>query len=355
MKTISIGAVGDVLPHSNVLKRALSGSSGIYSFGKMLTPCASFFSNVDISIINQESIVAGEKFGISSFPKFNAPVSILSDLKKLNIDVLNVANNHLLDKGEEALKESIANIKDFGFGVIGAYEKGDSNGGALLLEKNGIKVKFISYTDGSKLNLDVVGGLNVNYFKGESYSLRMNRRISSIKKDILNAQKESDAVVLSLHFGEEYHRQPNSFQREMISSIAETGVDVIIGHHPHVLQPIEWVQNSKGKNVLVAYSLGNFFTGQLGLYRQVGGFLSFEIKKDKNKVSICYPKLKFTFVDVYNGCKVKPLKSFYERGEGLKTGKSEYFCAESTFNDLLGLMSCKYNPFVREEQVITFE
>lgn len=353
MSIVSVGAVGDVLPHSNVLKRAFS--DGSYSFGEMLSPCASLFSSVDISIINQESIVAGEEFGISSFPKFNSPVSLLSDLKLLDVDVLNIANNHVLDKGESALKESIGNINNFGFGLVGACDKNDVNGGSLLLDKNGIKVKFISYADGSKLNLDILSDLSVNYFKGESYSLRMNRRISSIKKDILDAQKESDAVVLSLHFGEEYHRQPSSFQREMVSSIAETGVDVIIGHHPHVLQPVEWIQNSKGKNVLVAYSLGNFFTGQLGLYRQIGGFLSFDIKKSTRGAVVCSPKLKFTFVDVYGGCKVKPLKIYYKSSRKLKTGKTENFCAKKTFKDLLTLMSHEHNSFVRDDQVISFE
>lgn len=217
-----------------------------------------------------------------------------------------------------------------------------------------MKLGFLSYTDSSKIDVENLKKIHINSFKGESYAMRMNRRLSSIKKDIQLLQTKADIVVLSLHFGEEYHRQPNAFQIELVHSIAETGVDVIIGHHPHVLQPIHWVQNSKGKNVLVAYSLGNFHSGQLGLYRQIGGFFTFEVERIEDKVIVSSPKLTSTFVDIYNGCKVKKLSDFCDNSAKLKTGKDTFFDSELVRKELFRALA-KESYFIQKKQEVVYE
>lgn len=352
MSVLKVGATGDVLLHSNVLRKAKIKSG--YSFDEFFFSVSDFFTSVDVSIVNQESIVAGENFGISSFPKFNSPSEFLSTLKKLNISILNISNNHMLDKGENGLLASIKNIEDYGFSYVGACVNKDTPDSSAIIEDKGIKLGFLSYTDSSKLDVVGLEKVHVNFFKGESYAMRMNRRLSLIKKDIQMLQKKADVIVLSLHFGEEYHRQPNAFQREVVHSIAETGVDVIIGHHPHVLQPIKWVQNSKGKNVLVAYSLGNFYSGQLGLYRQIGGFFTFEIEKNGDEIVISSPKLTLTFVDVYDGCKIKPLSEYYLNKAKLKTGKDTFFDSNLVKDELVRALTSQ-SYFIQKNQEVIYE
>src|SRR5699024_4256921 len=100
-----------------------------------------------------------------------------------------------------------------------------------------------------------------------------------MKEDIKKAKEQADAVVLSLHFGNEYERMPNEGQKELVQLAADHGVDVVIGHHPHVLQPIDWVEGEDGNKTLVAYSLGNFLSGQDEFYRRIGGIFKFSIQK----------------------------------------------------------------------------
>ncbi|MDW0359736.1 CapA family protein [Halomonas venusta] len=319
MKKTSIGFSGDILLHGALLSKARSQDT--YNFDSMLK-FANDIISADFNVVNQESLAAGEEFGISSYPFFNSPVSILEKLKDLNVGLVNVANNHMLDKGEEGLASYLENLDKIGLSYVGASLNGDA---IKYVEVNGIKVAFVSYTDGSKINIDKIKNVKVNFFKGESYAMRMNRRLAGLKKNIKEAKKNSDFIVLSLHFGEEYFKTPSGFQKDIVSTLIETDIDVFIGHHPHVLQPIEWLENSKGKNVLVAYSLGNFFSGQTGLYRQVGCYLTVTLQKKGRRVIVDELRVTPTFVDVFNGYKLFKLKNFADSGVDLKTGKSSSF------------------------------
>lgn len=328
MSKISVGFSGDILLHGAVLKKA--HNDGIYKFGNMLGVGREVFK-ADVNLVNQESLAAGEAFGISSYPSFNSPIEILSDLKELGVSWVNVANNHMLDKGEEGLIAYLKNLDKAGLNYVGASLQEQS---IKYVEVDGIKVSFVSYTDGSKINLNKIDKVKVNYFKGESYAMRMNRRLLSIKNDIKEAKKNSDFVVLILHFGEEYFRSPSSFQKDIVNSLVEADIDALIGHHPHVLQPIEWVENSKGREVLVAYSLGNFFSGQLGLYRQLGCYLTLDFFKEKNKSGIERIQITPTFVDVYNEYKLTKLRDLAAKDKLLKTGRRDVFSSSSIYSKL---------------------
>lgn len=326
MSSIDVGFAGDVLLHGGLLSKARGNDS--YNFDYMLHKVDQILS-ADLNVVNQESLAAGDKFDISSYPLFNSPVEILHKLKELNVGLVNVANNHMLDKGENGLIHYLNNLKNIDLDYVGA-SLDDST--VKYVNINGFKLSFVSYTDGSKIKIEKIKKSNVNFFKGESYAMRMNHRLLNIKKDIKEAKSKSDFVVLMLHFGEEYFRHPNSFQRDIVNSLVETDVDIIIGHHPHVLQPMEWVENSKGKSIFVAYSLGNFFSGQIGLYRQIGCFLNISLTKNKRTVSINKVKITPTFVDVYNEYKLLKLKDLAESGLELKTGKGLLFPALDIYN-----------------------
>ncbi|MGP9656016.1 CapA family protein [Halomonas sp. AOP35-4E-18] len=328
MQKTSVGFSGDVLLHGGLLSKARSQES--YNFDSMLQSGGDIIS-ADFNVVNQESLVAGKKYNISSYPLFNSPIDILEKLKELNVNLVNVANNHMLDKGEEGLISYLHNLDQIGLDYVGASLDEHT---IKYVTLDGIKLAFISYTDGSKINLEKIKNVNINFFKGESYALRMNRRLAGLKKDIKEARKNSDFVILNLHFGEEYFRTPNAFQKDIVSTLVETDIDVLIGHHPHVLQPIEWLENSKGKSVLVAYSLGNFFSGQIGLYRQIGCYLIIGIQKKGKNAVVDSVKITSTFVDVFNGYKLSKLKDVVDSKINLQTGRNLSFSSSETYDKL---------------------
>lgn len=307
-----ISLVGDVLLHSNLLGLGADNDQDFYA--EQFEPIAADISKAGIASANLESIAAGQAYGLSGFPSFNAPEEILDGLKGAGFGVLNVANNHMLDKGEEALLASLANIQKRGLVATGAVpDQGGLVAGAVV-EEAGIRVGFVSFTDESKLNIRGNARSRINVFPGESQSIKMVRRVKTIRTRLKELRAQSDVVVLQLHFGEEYHKEPSSFQRELIASLCEFEVDVIVGHHPHVLQPIEWVENSKGRHVLVAYSLGNFFSGQSGVHRQMGGVFSFSIERVKEssfaEYRILEPELLLTYVDHGDRYRVKRMSDY---------------------------------------------
>lgn len=328
MKKISIGFSGDVLLHGALLKKA--NVQGSYNFDSMLKAANNIIS-ADYNVVNQESLAAGESFKVSSYPLFNSPVDILKKLKDLDVNLVNVANNHMLDKGEEGLVSYFKNLDEVGLDYVGASLNSNT---IKYVEVSGVKLAFVSYTDGSKINIDKIKDVNVNFFKGESFALRMNRRLSNVKKDIKEAKGNSDFVILSLHFGEEYFRSPSSFQKDIVSTLVETDIDVLIGHHPHVLQPVELLENSKGRNVLVAYSLGNFFSGQVGLYRQIGCYLTIGLQENSRRVELDRVKITPTFVDVFNGYKLSKVKDLVDSGLDLKTGKNLSFSSLDIYDKI---------------------
>lgn len=306
---ITVSLVGDVLLHRPILDQKTS--DGQYDFAKNMAAIAPSIQRSSIAVANQECITAGEEYGLIGFKKFNSPVQLLDALKTTGFDVLNVANNHMTDKGEQALLASMKHAEDRGFLITGAAETPKKLTESAVMEADGVRVGFVSFADGSKIGKPDQEKVKINSFPGENARTSMYRRIVRVQNQVDEMRKRADVVILQLHFGEEYNRIPSAFQLEFAASLAETDVDAIVCHHPHVLQPVEWVENSKGRHVLVAYSLGNFFSGQQGLYRQIGGILSFTIETQETPNGklhqITHPTVELTYVDVEEGYTLKPL------------------------------------------------
>lgn len=292
-QVVSLTAVGDILLHGRVYG-GLRKNSG-YKFDEQLANAKEVLGQTDITIANLESIIAGQDIGLSAFPRFNAPVEIGYTLKDLGIDILSIANNHILDRGEKGLLKSIKNIEKIGFEYVGAYKSFKDRDRLRIVEKNGMKICFMSYTSGTNgIKIPSEKPYLVNSLRATS-SVKICRLLRKIKREGI-----ADAIVLNLHFGREYHLHPTRAQKELATSLADAGADVIIGHHPHVLQPPEWIETSLGTRTFVAYSLGNFFSGQNGLYRQIGASLSLKINRpDPNYKGIIIedPKLDLTYVN----------------------------------------------------------
>ncbi|KMM37280.1 CapA family protein [Guptibacillus hwajinpoensis] len=287
--SITLAAVGDILIHDRVYEKAVEGNS--YNFNPMLSKVQKQLQDADITFANQETVIGGTSIGLSSYPSFNSPTEVGDALKSSGVDIVSMANNHTLDRGEKAIQNAIKHWNKIGILYTGSYLSEKDRKEIRTIEQNGISVAFLAYTYGTN---------GIRPPSGKPYLVNYIDR-ELIKNDILAAKKEADAVVVSIHFGNEYERYPSNDQLALSSDIAEAGADLILGHHPHVLQPLEWIETSDDRKVLVAYSLGNFLSGQRMDYKDIGGILKVNIVKKEfrgiSTITVTSPSFTPTFVD----------------------------------------------------------
>lgn len=336
---VTLGATGDILLHKRVYNKALNDNDKGYNFDYMLGEVKNLFDEDHLIIVNQESIIAGEEIGLSDFPHFNSPVDIGYFLKENNVDIVSIANNHIMDRGEEGVLKSIENWEKIGLPYVGANKSVEDQETLRIIHKNGLRICFLSYTNSSGT---VKRPLNKKHLSNEykDVGVKWLRRII----DRIRREKLADVVVLSIHYGAEYQMLPTAYQVETASNIADAGADIIIGHHPHVLQPPAFLLDSKGRDAFVAYSLGNFFSGQKGLYRQIGGYMTIDIEKSSNPDSsllkIDNPTLKLTYVDSTDkkDYKLYLLKEIVENQKTIKTDIGE-FDSKEVYDRMLSHMT----------------
>jgi poly-gamma-glutamate capsule biosynthesis protein CapA/YwtB (metallophosphatase superfamily) len=282
--SLHLAAIGDVLIHDRVYNDAKINN--VYDFKPMFSQVKDLLQNPDITIANQESMAGGTEIGLSSYPSFNSPHEIADALKDAGVDIVSIANNHSIDRGEKGILSATAYYQKINLPYEGAFRSELDREQVRILSENGIKLGFLAYTYGTN-GIPIPAGKNylVNLIDEEK-----------IKKDIENLKTQCDVVVVSMHWGIEYQRFPSKVQKDLAVKIANDGADIIIGHHPHVLQPMEWITRHDGKKTFVAYSLGNFLSGQVRDYKDIGGVLNIEIVKESlnNKVNISVQNPIFT-------------------------------------------------------------
>lgn len=298
-KRMSLVAVGDALIHSGVYYDANIGN-GNYDFSHMFTDITPIIENYDLRYYNQETIIGGKNLGISNYPLFNSPDEIGSDLVKAGFNMVSLANNHALDKGETGILHSVEFWKNQGVitsGQNSSFEDRESK--IKVYEQNGIKYAFIAYTD-------TTNGINVPY--GKDYLINVYSA-EQAKKDIESIKDKVDVIIVSMHWGEEYTHEPNETQKEEAKYLSSLGVNLIIGSHAHVIQPVDYVGDT-----LVIYSLGNFISAQwtLGLENIIGLMVGMDIvvKDDKVTFENVDYKLLYTYCTTgYRNFKVIPFSN----------------------------------------------
>lgn len=253
--TISLVAIGDIMCHNTQIKDAYK--NGIYDFSYVFTEIKDYIENADIAIGNLETTFAGSKKGYSGYPQFNTPEILATNLKDIGIDVLTTPNNHCLDTGYTGLESTIDFLDNAGISHTGTYKTPESQNTILFKEINGVKFAFLAFTYGTN-------GIPIP--KGKEYCVNL------IDKDLIlsqiNLAKEGnpDVICTSMHWGVEYQRQPNDEQKDLADFLFSNGVDIIIGSHPHVLQPFEkreiTLEDGTKKDGFVIYSMGNFMSAQ---------------------------------------------------------------------------------------------
>lgn len=223
--------------------------------------------SADIAFINQETVMCGEGYPISYYPMFNSPQGLGYDVLEMGFDVVNIATNHMLDMGANGLAKTIEFWKSQDCLMIGGYENAEDYNTVRILEKDGIKIAFLSYNYGTNgISKPSTSELVIPYINDVP-----------IVTHIESAKQQADLVFVSMHWGDEGAFSPNSEQKRVAQLIADCGADVIIGHHPHVIQPVEWLTGEGGNRTLCMYSLGNFVAEQAYDYNMVGGIIEFDI------------------------------------------------------------------------------
>ena len=257
---LTVTAVGDNLIHSPIYKQArLRTENGSYDFAPAYINIADYIDS-DINIINQETPVGGEELGVSSYPAFNSPYELGEAVISMGFNVINHANNHVYDAGPDGVTNSMKFWQDKNIPVVGMHPWESDDGYIVYTEKKGVKIALLAYTYGTNSGLSDECGYAVN---------RMN--YEKVSSDLKEARKNSELVILSLHFGSEYSDIPDEDQEKYVKLAAENNVDLLIGHHPHVIQKAELVRREDGEMMPAYYSLGNFISSQDMPQCMIGG------------------------------------------------------------------------------------
>lgn len=270
--TITISFVGDLMCHSPQYNFARVDKNS-FDFRPVYREIKYFLSSPNFMVGNLETVTAGKSVGYSGYPHFNTPDQYLTALKDAGFDLLVTANNHSLDKGEKGVLRTIEQIKLNDLNYVGTASNQQDRDSIRYFQINGFNFTVLSYTFGTN---------NIPKPKGKDYLVNLID-YELIKKDIIAARKgNTEIVIVYYHFGDEYKRFPNQYQKDVVDSTIKFGSDIIIGAHPHVIQPVEYfkTQNAKLDTGFVAYSLGNFISNQRWRYSDAGVILNLSLTKN---------------------------------------------------------------------------
>ena len=253
---LSLVMVGDALIHDRLYNAAKTDNG--YDFKPYLKLIKERIKDYDLAYYNQETILGGTSIGLSTYPNFNSPWELGDAMVDAGFNLVSLATNHTLDRGEKAvlLSREYWNKQDsvYAFGSYSSFaEKKELE--SKIFEKNNIKYAILNYTYGTN-------GINVP--KGKEYLVNLWSDTTNyegyketVKNDINNLRNKVDILIVAMHWGKEYTHTPTELVKKTAKFLAENGVDIIIGTHPHVIEPIEWIDDT-----LVFYSLGNFISAQ---------------------------------------------------------------------------------------------
>lgn len=282
---VTISAMGDMLPHDAVNQEARQ-ADGSYNYTPFLSDLKPLIASSGIVFCNQEVPSAGEAFGITGYPSFNAPEQFARDLSSFGCNAINTATNHSNDKGQggidgtRAVWDSISPLL-----ISGANRSPEEQNTVMFTEVDGIRFALVSFAEYS--NATVSNDYSVNFYGNDGL----------VQNLMAQADAGADVVLVSMHWGTEYSNGVNANQQAAAARVAELGADVIIGTGPHVLEPVEWIPGANGKQTLVWYSIGNLLSTQLELPQLIGGIAQFDaVKKQDGTVTIEAPRFIPTYM-----------------------------------------------------------
>lgn len=299
---VTLLATGDNLIH-NTLITAGEQDDGSLDYNSLYANIKPEIEKFDIAVIDQETILGGSEFPYSGYPMFNSPWEIGEAAINAGFDIFNCATNHTMDMGYAGIEKEIEFFSNHSEVVqLGVNNSEDSYNKITYYEKNGITFALFNYTYGTN-------GIPLPADKPWCVNLMEKEKIT---KDITEARENADFVIVFPHWGTEYSFDVSDYQKEYTKLFSDLGVDLVIGCHPHVIEPVEWVTNeSTGKKMLVYYSLGNFISHQIDLENLFGGMAEVTIEKINGVTEI-------------TSAEFVPVVCHYSRGENDKFSFNVY-------------------------------
>ena len=287
----SLVMVGDALIHSSIYEDAYTSDG--YDFKPILREIKPLIKDYDLKYYNQETILGGTELGLSNYPRFNSPFEVGDAFIDAGFNLVSLATNHTMDKGEQGVINSLNywNSKNNVY-TAGSYLSNEDREKSVIKEINGITYSFFSYTTWTN-------GLETPNGKEYLNNVYSNEKA---KIDIEKVRDKVDVVIVAMHWGTEYSFNVSSSQQEIANYLSSLGVDIIIGSHPHVVEPIAFI----GKTMVI-YSLGNFISDQVGIERLTGLMVSIDIHKTVENgittIELRNPKAELLYTDSTYGRK----------------------------------------------------
>lgn len=269
--TLSFLAAGDNMAYYGNIRDAAKNAEGTdakYDFKPSYTTIKPIVEGYDLAFINQETLMCGEGYELSYYPRFNSPQELGDAVVDAGFDIIGMANNHMLDKGEKGLLSTLDYWEKQPVTLTGAYRSKETFEEITVIEKNGISIALLSFTEHT----------NGLYLRegATAYVPYMDKEL--VARKVAEAETLADLTVVSMHWGNEFTFKVNTTQTEYARIICENGGDVIIGHHPHTIQPVEWIEAGENRTLCV-YSLGNFMSEMEKDYKILGGMIAFTVTK----------------------------------------------------------------------------
>lgn len=282
VESITLTAAGDCLMHNTQISAGLQ-PDGTYNFDTYFKEVEDLIKAGDYSSVSFEAPLAGPETGYTGYPTFNSPDEIAYTFKKSGFDLVVTANNHILDRGIKGGLRTMQVFKEAGLDTIGTYMTEEDSKSFLIKDIRGVKVGYLAYSYGTN-------GIPVP--KDYSFFFNFLER-DKILADIDALRPQVDVLVVMLHWGVEYTTKPTQDQIIMAHEILSRGADVIIGSHPHVIQPMEIVEID-GEKKVVCYAIGNFISHQRGVERNSGIVLKLKFTKNFDEDTTVLEEVSYT-------------------------------------------------------------
>lgn len=289
--TLTFAAVGDNLIHRQIYDYGFRHLGG--NFSSLFETMRDELSAYDVTSINQETIYVAAPEDYSDYPLFGTPIQVGEAVIEAGFDIVSCATNHTLDKGTEAIDLTLDLYRQAGVVCAGVQSADDKEYRPYeVLEKNGIRCAVFSYTQSTN-------GLPIP--EAAPHVLHTLGDEQQVRQDLEAGRADADLCIVYVHWGQEYEEEPDAFQRYWARVFADCGADVVIGTHPHVLQPVETITGLRGNRTLVYYSLGNFISAQTEPARTIGGLAWYTVVKENGQCRITDHGLKQLVTENENG------------------------------------------------------
>ncbi len=317
---ISLVAAGDILMHNTVIAAGKHGD--VYNFDQFFTPVKHLIEEGDYASVDLETALAGPSTGYTGYPAFNSPDNIADALKSNGFDLVVTANNHTMDRGYQGALRTLDVLRQAGLDTSGTYKTAEEKKNFLIKDIRGVKVGFLTYSYGTN---------GIALPSGKPYFFNSLDR-DKVMTDITALRPNVDLLVLILHWGVEYSPYPTEQQRKLAIAFFQQGADVILGSHPHVIQPME-VMKINGQDKFVIYSMGNFMGNQIGVERNSGVILNLRFTKSLPDGPTVLTRVTSTptFIHPYyvNGRRLFRVVPVEETMKAIKEGQDPYLGEDS--------------------------